>query len=383
MAKIEAGKMSLEAIPFNLDEVINRVADTLEMAAHEKGLELVVHRSREIPAMLIGDPLRLGQVLLNLASNAVKFTSSGEISLSVERERYDEAAGAIVLRFSVTDTGIGISNEQLAQLFQPFTQADMAVTRIHGGTGLGLTIVKQLVQLMGGSVEVASAPDIGSDFSFAARFAVAPAETHVAATAANYAGLRVLIVDDNDSARMALQHILDTAGCQVTAVSGGAEAIGALRAAGREAPYQLVLMDWNMPGMDGIETTAASKRDPPSAAGGGDGHRLQSRRSGDAGQQSGNRHRCLPAQAGEARAAVQRHRRHLRHGAGRGTGDRRAGGHRAGTGATGRLPHPRRRRQCLQPARGARTARKRRARHRHRRERPRRRRRRAGRRHAV
>ncbi|MDO8931305.1 MAG: response regulator, partial [Rhodocyclaceae bacterium] len=262
MAKIEAGKMSLEAIPFNLDEVINRVADTLEMAAHEKGLELVVHRSREIPAMLVGDPLRLGQVLLNLASNAVKFTSSGEISLSVERERYDEAAGAIVLRFSVTDTGIGISHEQLAQLFQPFTQADMAVTRIHGGTGLGLTIVKQLVQLMGGSVEVASAPDIGSDFSFAARFAVAPAETHAAATAANYAGLRVLIVDDNDSARMALQHILDTAGCQVTAVSGGAEAIGALRAAGREAPYQLVLMDWNMPGMDGIETTRRIKRDP-------------------------------------------------------------------------------------------------------------------------
>ncbi|OHC62845.1 MAG: hypothetical protein A2045_07955 [Rhodocyclales bacterium GWA2_65_20] len=263
MAKIEAGKMSLEAIAFNTDEVINRVADTIEMTAHEKGLELVVHRSREIPCMLVGDPLRLGQVLLNLVNNAVKFTASGEISLTAERERFDEAAGEIVLRFSVTDTGIGIGDEQLAKLFQPFSQADMSVTRLHGGTGLGLTIVKQLVELMGGAVEVASAPGVGSDFSFTARFGVAPAHVHADAGAApDYAGLRVLVVDDNDSARMALQHVLETAGCRVTGVSGGLEAIAALHQAGRAAPYQLVLMDWNMPGMDGIETTRRIKCDP-------------------------------------------------------------------------------------------------------------------------
>ncbi|MDD5250328.1 MAG: response regulator [Rhodocyclaceae bacterium] len=262
MAKIEAGKMSLEAIPFSIDEVMTRVADTMEIAAQEKGLELVVHRSREIPSMLVGDPLRLGQVLLNLASNAVKFTAGGEVTLAVERERFDEAAGEIVLRFSVTDTGIGISGEQLAKLFQPFSQADMSVTRTHGGTGLGLTIVKQLVQLMGGSVEVASAPGVGSDFSFAARFGVAPAQAHAASGAApDYAGLRVLVVDDNDSARMALQHVLEAAGCRVTGVSGGAEAIAALRAAANAAPYQLVMMDWNMPGMDGIETTRRIKGD--------------------------------------------------------------------------------------------------------------------------
>ena len=263
MAKIEAGKMSLEAIPFNLDEVMHRVADTMEMAAHEKGLELVVHRAREIPALLVGDPLRLGQVLLNLASNAVKFTADGEIAISVERERFDEAANQIVLRFSVTDTGIGINDEQLARLFQPFIQADMSVTRLHGGTGLGLTIVRQLVQLMGGEVEVASAAGVGSDFSFAARFGVAPIEGFAdAAAAPSYAGLRVLVVDDNDSARMALQHVLEATGSRVTAASGGGEAIAELRAAGTADPYQLVLMDWNMPGLDGIETTRRIKNDP-------------------------------------------------------------------------------------------------------------------------
>ncbi|MGE5468310.1 MAG: response regulator [Ignavibacteria bacterium] len=262
MAKIEAGKMSLEAIPFSIDEVVTRVADTIEMAAQEKGLELVVHRSRESPCLLVGDPLRLGQVLLNLASNAVKFTASGEVSLSVERERFDEASGEIVLRFSVTDTGMGISNEQLGKLFQPFSQADMSVTRTHGGTGLGLTIVKELVQLMGGKVEVASAPGVGSDFSFAARFRIAPAAADVDKnTAPNYTGLRVLVVDDNDSARLALQHVLENAGCRVTAVSGGAEAIAELRAAAADSPYQLVMMDWNMPGMDGVETTRRIKAD--------------------------------------------------------------------------------------------------------------------------
>ena len=260
MAKIEAGKMSLETISFSLDEVMNRVADTMEMAAHEKGLEFVVHRSREIPATLVGDPLRLGQVLLNLASNAVKFTDAGEVAVSVERERYDEAANEIVLRFSVTDTGAGISGEQLARLFQPFTQADMSVTRLHGGTGLGLTIVRQLVQLMGGEVEVASAVGVGSDFSFVARFGITPAAG--TETAPDYAGLRVLVVDDNDSARMALEHVLQAAGSRVTAVSGGAEAIAELRAAGVADPYRVVLMDWNMTGMDGIEATRRIKSDP-------------------------------------------------------------------------------------------------------------------------
>jgi predicted ATPase/signal transduction histidine kinase/CheY-like chemotaxis protein/HPt (histidine-containing phosphotransfer) domain-containing protein len=262
MAKIEAGKMTLERIPFSIDDVITRVADTMEMAAQEKGLELVVHRAREIPCMLMGDPLRLGQVLLNLASNAVKFTGHGEVSLSVERLHFDEAAGEIVLGFSVTDTGMGIGEDQLAKLFQPFSQADMSVTRTHGGTGLGLTIVKQLVQLMGGSIEVASEPGVGSDFSFTARFGIATTALQAAANAVpDFEGLRVLIVDDNDSARVALQHVLESAGCGVTAVSGGEEAIAALRDAGRSSPYQLVMMDWNMPDMDGIETTRRIQKD--------------------------------------------------------------------------------------------------------------------------
>ncbi|MDP3687662.1 MAG: response regulator [Sulfurimicrobium sp.] len=263
MAKIEAGKMSLESIAFNIDDVMTQVTDIMEMAVHEKGLELVVHRSRDIPCRLMGDPMRLGQILLNLTNNAVKFTSSGEISLAVERAHFDEASGDIVLRFSITDTGIGLSGEQLARLFQPFTQADMSVTRTHGGTGLGLTIVKQLAQLMGGGVEVASTPGAGSVFSFTARFGVVPAETDVAAAATlDYSAMHVLVVDDNDSARLALRHVLETAGCRVTAVSGGTEAIAALRAADQTMPFKLVLMDWNMPGMDGIETAQRIKRDP-------------------------------------------------------------------------------------------------------------------------
>jgi CheY-like chemotaxis protein len=249
-----AGQGSPDPVAFNIDDVLARVADAVETAALDKGLELVVHRSREVPALLVGDPLRLGQVLLHLSSNAVKFTTRGEVSIAIERERLDEAAGKVMLRFSVTDTGIGLSDE-IAKLFLPFNHHDASVERNPQGKNFGLATVKEWVESMRGRIETASAPDVGTDISFTACFGLAPE------TAANpveappdFGGLRVLVLDDNDTARHAVQHMLETAGCRTGVASNCAEAIKELRdAAAHAAPYQLAMIDWQLPDMDCVD----------------------------------------------------------------------------------------------------------------------------------
>lgn len=245
-ARAPADHTSLEAVPFALDDVLARVADAVEKTALEKDLELVVHRSREVPPLLVGDPVRLGHVLLHLASNAVKFTAHGEVAIAAEPEA-GARGGEAVVRFSVTDTGIGV-NDRIVALFQPFRRK---APPDHRGEGSGLLFVRELVQSMGGDIEVVSAPGVGTDFTFTARFRVADAAAAEPTPA--YGGLRVLIVDDNDTARLSLQHLLEAAGCRVGAASDGAEAIAMLRAA-HARPFQLAIVDRGMRGMDGIET---------------------------------------------------------------------------------------------------------------------------------
>jgi two-component system sensor histidine kinase/response regulator len=252
-SKIEAGKLSLESTPFYLDEVLDGVANVVAVEAQAKGLELVFSLSPAVPVSLLGDPLRLGQVLTNLINNAVKFTSAGEVVISVEAVA--RTAQRARLRFSVRDTGIGLSQEQLARLFVPFTQADDSDTRRFGGTGLGLAISRQLVELMGGNIEAVSQPGGGSTFSFTIELALAPARVPVAAGPDELRGRRVLVVDDHSVARMVLERYLQDMLFTVETVGSGGEALRRLRdaeAAGRR--FDLVLLDWKMPTPDGLET---------------------------------------------------------------------------------------------------------------------------------
>ena len=263
VSKIEAGKMELERIAFDLEEVLGSTADMVDMAATEKGVELLFDVAPGTPTALLGDPLRLGQVLLNLCNNAVKFTDAGEVVIGVDRvESEDEES--TTLRFEVRDTGIGMNEEQCARIFQPFSQADGSTTRRYGGTGLGLTICMRLVELMGGGISVESEPGKGSTFRFTARFGVAGGE---AATAHRrpideLSGTRVLVVDDSASSRLILERTLGAYALRVECVESGAEAIKRLEQAPHGAGYGLVLMDWKMPGMDGIEATRRIRENP-------------------------------------------------------------------------------------------------------------------------
>ncbi len=251
-SKIEAGKLSMEYIDFRLEDVFDHLADLVGLKAEEKGLELIFDLPVDLPTALVGDPLRLGQILVNLGNNAVKFTEKGEIVIAVAVVEDDGAE--VTLHFSVRDTGIGLSAAQRDKLFKAFSQADASTTRKYGGTGLGLTICKKLTAMMNGEIWVDSEPGSGSTFHFTASFARQSgvvAERPVAA--ASMESLRVLVVDDNSSAREIIATMLRSFGFQVDeAVSGGA-ALTMLQEAGT-APYQVVLMDWKMSGMDGVET---------------------------------------------------------------------------------------------------------------------------------
>jgi two-component system, sensor histidine kinase and response regulator len=256
-SKIEAGRLDIESVPFTLDQVMQQVAVVTGEKAHEKGLEFLVDVPAGIPQNLLGDPLRLGQVLTNLVNNAVKFTARGEVRVRAELlERTGEKAK---LRFFVHDTGIGMTPEQVAKLFQPFTQADMSTTRKHGGTGLGLTISRRLVELMGGNIWLESEAGKGSTFIFTAWFGLGAAVGHV--VPARLASLRALVADDNPAAREVLTDALAGVVGQVDAVGGGAEAVAAVKQQDAAGPYDVVFMDWKMPGMDGLQATRAIKRD--------------------------------------------------------------------------------------------------------------------------
>jgi two-component system, sensor histidine kinase and response regulator len=251
-SKIEAGRLELERADFRLDELLHQLTTILAMAAQDKDVEVLFAVAPDVPLALAGDALRLQQVLLNLAGNAIKFTEHGEVVVSVRVTRRDAASAD--LEFSVRDTGIGMTPEQLANLFQPFRQADASTTRRFGGTGLGLTISRRLVELMGGDIRVESAPGRGSVFRFTLRLETAaqPPARHARLPARD---LRVLIVDDNASARLVLSEIATSFGWQAVAAATGEQALARYAQAQREGrPFALVLADWSMPGMNGIET---------------------------------------------------------------------------------------------------------------------------------
>jgi PAS domain S-box-containing protein len=253
-SKIEAGHLDIEHIPFEFGDVMDSLANLIGMRAEEKGLELVFALSPDLPRALVGDPSRLGQVLLNLGYNAVKFTEHGEVLVGVEVLARD--ATSVHLRFEVRDTGIGITPEEQARLFKPFSQGDSSTNRRFGGTGLGLAISHHLVRMMGGEIGVDSIPGQGSRFHFSATFGLGQerAADDVLATRAKLQGARALIVDDNDCAREVMLRTARALGLQPSAANDGAAAIEAVVAAdARHAPYDLLLLDWKMPGMDGVD----------------------------------------------------------------------------------------------------------------------------------
>jgi len=253
-SKVEAGRLDMEAIPFNLGDVMDNLADMLGMQAEEKGLELLFVQPALLPRALVGDPSRLRQVLLNLGNNAVKFTGHGEVVIGIQPLEQDTTT--VLLQFEVRDTGIGISTEHQSQLFQPFAQADASTSRRYGGTGLGLAISRHLVHLMGGAFNVDSVPGQGSCFRFTARFGLqaAPALPAPQPRPQGLHGTRTLVVDDNAAAREVLAAMLAAFGLQAdTAVDGHDALQQVARADAADTPFHLVLLDWKMPGLDGIE----------------------------------------------------------------------------------------------------------------------------------
>jgi signal transduction histidine kinase/CheY-like chemotaxis protein/HAMP domain-containing protein len=246
-SKIEAGKFDLDQAPFDLTNVLDRLAAILSTKAQEKHLELLFDVPPDVPHRLVGDEMRLGQVLINLANNAVKFTPAGEIVLRVRSEVLPD--GRVRFVFSVKDTGIGMTDDIRGRLFQSFEQGDRSTTRRYGGTGLGLAISKRLVELMGGSIGVESAPGKGSTFTFDAIFALDISATPAAnRVTPDLRGRRVVVADDSAASRQYLEEALRSLGLQTTVVSNGREAVTAVR----DTRPDVVLLDWRMPELDGV-----------------------------------------------------------------------------------------------------------------------------------
>ncbi len=258
-SKIEAGKLDIENAEFRFDDVLENVSTVVGQKALEKNLEFLISTQPDIPPNLVGDPLRLGQILINLVNNAVKFTERGEVVVSATAaEREDNR---VKLSFSVRDTGIGMTPEQLGRLFQAFSQADTSTTRKFGGTGLGLSISRRLVEMMGGTIHVDSEAGAGSTFTFTVWLGIGAAVHEHKHFVPDLAGIRTLVVDDNAQAREILTDTLRAFSLRAEAVSSGQEAIKAIKGADTSDPYRLVLMDWHMPGMDGLQASAIIKRD--------------------------------------------------------------------------------------------------------------------------
>ncbi len=260
LSKVESGHMELEEVDFDLHDVVEKAMEVVAIRAHEKGLEVTSHIMPDVPLDVVGDPTRLRQVLLNLLGNAIKFTEHGEVVLRVQRE--PGAKEPSLFRFSVSDTGIGIPPDKLEAIFERFTQVDSSTTRRYGGTGLGLTISKRLVELMGGRILVESRVGQGTTFSFTLRAGVWKGpKRRVARHLVDMHNLNVLVVDDNDTNRLILHEMLAGWKARVTEAAGGEEALARLRRA-QEAgdPYRLVLLDCRMPDMDGFQVAEAMKR---------------------------------------------------------------------------------------------------------------------------
>ena len=251
-SKIEAGKLSMEHIPFHFDEVLNNISTVVGGKVHDKGLELLFDIGKDVPTGLIGDSLRINQVITNLMGNSVKFTDKGQITLKVEKT--DAKDNQVKLRFSVSDTGIGMTPEQCGKLFQAFTQADASTTRKYGGTGLGLTISKKLVEMMGGEIWVESEYGKGSKFIFTAWFGLSEDKAKKRIIPEAIQDMRVLIVDDNPAAREILSELAKSLNLKPDMAGSGLEAIAAVinETKGNDY-YRVIFMDWKMPGMDGIE----------------------------------------------------------------------------------------------------------------------------------
>jgi two-component system sensor histidine kinase/response regulator len=251
-SKIESGKLDIQVGEFALQDVMDKVTALVAQGASRKGLEFLLATAPGVPRRLMGDPLRLGQVLLNLCSNAIKFTEQGEIVV-VTIKADSTGPGRTTLRFTVRDTGIGMDAGQLGRLFQPFDQLDGSITRKYGGTGLGLAISKQLVEMMGGEIGVRSTPGRGSEFFFTLSFGLVADAAPVDA-GADWSHLRVLAVDDSANAREIHAGLLGGLGCRHDEVDGADAALRALAdASAAGQPYDLVLIDWKMPGADGFE----------------------------------------------------------------------------------------------------------------------------------
>ena len=259
LARVESGQLRFEEVDFDIRQLIDQVTETMGMRAHEKHLELAARVDREVPHNLVGDQLRLRQVIVNLLSNAVKFTERGEIVLSVKVANQDVDAGTASIRFSVTDTGIGIARDKTDSIFGAFTQADSSTTRKYGGSGLGLTIVKRLVEMHRGQISVESELGKGSSFIFTAEFKTRPAPATVAISAANddsgdaMRPLRILLADDSRDNRLLVQAYFKKTPYILDEVEDGAAAVAKLTA----GVYEIVLMDIAMPIMDGYSATRA------------------------------------------------------------------------------------------------------------------------------
>ena len=254
-SKIEAGKLSLDARDFAFEDLLDNLSHMVAEKAAQKGLELVFHVDSAVPPLLHGDDLRLGQILINFANNAVKFTEQGEVVLRVQV--LEDGTEDVLLRFAVSDTGIGLTPEQLSKLFSAFEQADGSTSRRYGGTGLGLAISRRLAELMDGDIGADSVARQGSTFWLKLRLGKGHAQPNWL-TDADVAGRRVLVVDDNATALTVMGDMLAGMGFRTDRAASGPEALAAiLRQDGDGPPYDAVFLDWQMPGMDGFDTLRA------------------------------------------------------------------------------------------------------------------------------
>jgi signal transduction histidine kinase/CheY-like chemotaxis protein len=264
-SKIESGKLEIESVPFEMESVIDNVVNLVSEKAESKNLELLCSFDSAVPKNLIGDPLRIGQILINYANNAVKFTDQGELRISIRV--LETTVSDVLLHLSVSDTGIGLTAEQMGRLFKSFEQADSSTTRQYGGTGLGLAISKSLAEGMGGEVGVDSVYGKGSTFWFTARLGIASAEKIINRPSVDLHGRRVLVVDDNDAAALVLCDLLRELGFVVQSVNSGRAALQAVALAdGQDQAFDFVLMDWQMPGMDGLEAVRLIRETHPLTA---------------------------------------------------------------------------------------------------------------------